>query len=146
MVLIDIGVIIDHYASDMTRTLFFGTKDPKLEKIYNIVTQAKETVLKLCRPGISVGELDQAAREIFQKEEVEQFYLHSLGHGIGLEVHEPPIMKHQGKYSSTKLQENMVITVEPGLYLPKKGGVRIEEMIQISKEGFESYLPLENVL
>lgn len=141
IVLIDIGVIVDHYASDMTRTFFYGSKDPELEKIYKLVEEAKEAALQLCKAGSRIGDLDEAVRSIFKRENVESYYLHSLGHGIGLEVHEPPILKSQGPYADKVLEENMVVTIEPGLYQAKKGGVRIEEMIQITKEGYNTFFP-----
>ena len=141
IVLIDIGVVFKCYASDMTRTLFFGPPDPLLLHWLDLVILAKQTAESLCRSGISTKELDLAARLIFKKENVEQYFIHSLGHGVGLEVHEPPRIRfdHEGGV----LQPDMVITLEPGLYLPGKGGVRYEDMIIITETGCENLFPFD---
>jgi Xaa-Pro aminopeptidase len=137
-VLIDIGVTYQHYHSDMTRTLFFGEPDPQIREIYSIVKKAQELALELCRPGIAIGEVDQAARGYIQQMGYETYFKHGLGHGIGLEVHEAPFLRNKPPYQEMLLAEGMVITVEPGIYLPNQGGVRIEDTIVINAQGHEN--------
>lgn len=138
IVLIDIGVNYEHYHSDMTRTLFFGDPDPKLVEIYHIVQQAQAAAMAQCRPGITLGALDHTARQIIADGGYDQQFTHSLGHGIGLEVHEPPTVKNKQPFDHIPLVEGMAITIEPGIYLPEIGGVRIEDTVVITKTGYES--------
>lgn len=135
IVLLDIGVTLNHYHSDMTRVFFFGNPEPELQKIYEIVKKAQISAIAQCRPGITVGEVDVVARNIIAEEGYGPRFLHSLGHGIGLEVHEAPWLRNQNPQSETILQANMVATIEPGIYLEGKGGVRIEDTIRITDYG-----------
>lgn len=143
VVLIDIGVIVDHYHSDMTRVVFFEEPHLRLSYLYQIVKQAQKAALDLCAPGTTLGELDLAAREVFKKHDLEPFFVHSLGHGIGLNTHEFPRISHQGKDAQVILQKNMVVTIEPGLYLPDIGGVRYEDMVLITEEGYRFFYPID---
>ncbi|MGL5263560.1 MAG: M24 family metallopeptidase [Candidatus Rhabdochlamydia sp.] len=143
VVLIDIGVVVDHYHSDMTRVVFFKEPHTRLSHLYQIVKQAQKAALDLCAPGITLAELDLAAREVFKKYELEPFFVHSLGHGIGLDTHEFPRISHQGKDRQVILQKNMVVTIEPGLYLPDIGGVRYEDMVLITEEGYRYFYPID---
>lgn len=136
--LIDIGVVVNGYHSDMTRVLFFGKPDPLLKKMYPIVKEAQKAALSMCRPGIAVKELDLAARHVMNKYGVEQYFIHSLGHGIGLETHEAPRIKWNGEDKEMLLKPGMVITIEPGLYFPGKGGLRYEDTIIINEQGHEN--------
>jgi Xaa-Pro aminopeptidase len=133
--LIDIGVMKDHYASDMTRVLFFGDTPEKLLEIYQVVDEAKNQAIRKCRPGVQMKEVDQAARLVIEKAGYKDYFPHSLGHGVGLEVHEWPIFK--APFEEMALQEGMVLTIEPGIYLPGIGGVRLEETIAITGDGHE---------
>lgn len=137
-VLMDIGVTLNNYNSDMTRVVFFGDPDPEILKIYDIVHKAQETALQLCRPGISVGELDTISRKVIEDAGYGEYYTHSLGHGIGLEVHEFPILKNAASYRDYTLAPGMAITIEPGIYLPDRGGVRIEDTIVITDDSYEN--------
>ncbi len=141
VVLIDIGVIYQRYASDMTRVVFFGTPDPFLVNFLDLVIAAQQEALTLCFPGTLVKDLDVKARAVFKKFDVEQYFVHSLGHSLGLEVHEPPRVRFD--VEGGILKPGMVITIEPGLYLPGKGGVRYEDMIVITETGFENLFPLD---
>lgn len=143
IVLLDLGVQLEGYASDMTRVHFFGSPDPKLEKLYRIVRLAQKAALALCTPGQKIGELDAAARREMAKEGVEELFVHSLGHGIGLEVHEFPRIKQDGVDRLLPLEPGMAITIEPGLYLPNKGGVRYEDTILITSTGHLNLYPEE---
>jgi len=143
IVLIDIGVIVDQYHSDMTRVLFFQTPDPDLEKYYQINKAAHDAALTACRPGIPIGMLDRAARDVMAAHQVEHLFVHSLGHGIGLETHEFPRIKWDGEDKDVLIEPGMVFTVEPGLYVPGKGGVRYEDTILITETGYENFYPRE---
>lgn len=136
-VLIDIGVCLNHYHSDMTRMIFFGDPDPRIKEIHAIVQQAQQAALAVCRPGTLLGELDTTAREVIASQGYGECFLHSLGHGIGLEIHEFPIIKNIQPYKEVALEAGMVVTIEPGIYLPGIGGVRIEDTIVITNEGYE---------
>ncbi len=134
-VLIDIGVKLSHYNSDMTRVVFFGEPESKMQEIYEIVKQAQEAALKLCKPGTRMGDLDMEARMWITDRGYGKEFSHGLGHGVGLEVHELPVIRSASKYDAVVLQPGMVITVEPGIYLGGLGGVRIEDAIVITEEG-----------
>lgn len=139
LVLIDIGVVKDHYHSDMTRVLFFKKTDPYLAHLYALVKESQKAALSLCRPGVKIGQLDRAAREVFKREGVEDLFIHSLGHGIGLKTHEFPRIKQDGKDKKTVLKKGMVFTIEPGLYIPGTGGVRYEDTIVITENGYTNF-------
>ncbi|MCI0381671.1 MAG: aminopeptidase P family protein [Chlamydiae bacterium] len=141
LILIDLGVVVDHYCSDMTRIHFYGSKDPVLWKMYQTVRSAQKAALKLCRPGTSLEELDLAARREMAKEGMEELFSHSLGHGVGIEIHEFPRISKDGVDKEVILERGMVITIEPGLYLPGKGGVRYEDTIVITKDGYKNFYP-----
>src|SRR3989338_4207737 len=140
-VLIDIGVVVDHYHSDMTRVLFLGPPKAKMRRLYEAVHAAQKEALKLCRPGVKVKEPDAAARRVFRKEKLLAYYPHSLGHGVGLEVHEPPRLHVKSQDKDLQLKPGMVFTVEPGLYLPSVGGVRYEDTVIITDAGYENLYP-----
>jgi len=136
VVLIDIGVVVDGYHSDMTRTLFFQGGNPTLKRYLKIVQEAQKAALDLCKPKARVGDLDKVARAVMRKEGVEHLFVHSLGHGVGLEIHEFPRISEKGKDKDVLLEEGMVITVEPGLYEPGLGGVRYEDTVIITRAGY----------
>lgn len=135
-VLVDLGVVLDSYHSDMTRVVFYGEQSSKMEKVYNSVLEAQLSALSLCKAGVSIREPYLAALKIIEDHGHE--FIHSLGHGIGLEVHEPPRLADVDGV----LEENMVITIEPGIYIPDFGGVRIEDTIVIKNNGFENLTEL----
>jgi Xaa-Pro aminopeptidase len=137
-IVVDIGVKRDGYNSDMTRNVFFGTVHPEIEKIAQIVLEAQEEAFLSAVPGISAFELDGVARAVIEEEGYGQYYTHNLGHGVGLEVHEDPYLKHDPAYRNTLLAQGMVITIEPGIYLPGIGGVRIEDTCVIEEKGARS--------
>lgn len=141
VVLIDIGVIFQRYCSDMTRVVFWGPPDRELKHWLDLVISAADAALSFCKPGVSIRALDLAARAVFQKEGVEPYFLHSLGHGVGLQVHESPRIRFDAE--DVILKPGMVITIEPGLYLLGKGGVRYEDMVVITETGFENLFSLD---
>jgi Xaa-Pro aminopeptidase len=134
-ILIDIGVNVNHYHSDMTRVPFFGKPSKKLEEIYAIVLEAQEEALKLCMPGTKISALDAAARGIIAEHGYAKNFSHSLGHGIGLEVHELPFIRGT---NDAILEAGMVLTIEPGIYLERVGGVRIEDTVVITENGHDN--------
>ncbi len=136
VVLIDIGVILNGYASDMTRMVFFGKVSKRIEEIYQIVKRAHSAALQECKEGAKVSTLDKVARKAMGKEE--KHFVHALGHGIGLDVHEYP--RISSEIRNVRLEVGMVITIEPGLYLPGVGGVRYEDMVVITKTGYRNLL------
>lgn len=137
-ILIDIGVNLEHYHSDMTRVIYFGKPDPKLLAIHGIVQQAQKLALDLCKPNITLGELDKVARNHIEEQGYGENFTHSLGHGVGLEIHEFPTIRNKPPYSAMPLSKGMVITIEPGIYLPGIGGVRIEDTVVITATGHEN--------
>jgi Xaa-Pro aminopeptidase len=139
IVLIDIGVVVDKYHSDMTRTLFWGKADPRLVLLDSTVKKAHAAALALCKSGAKVGSLEKAACQVIEKAGLQEMILHSLGHGIGLETHEFPRIKYQGEDKDVILREGMVITIEPGLYLPGVGGIRHEDTIVITPNGYKNW-------
>jgi len=134
-VLIDIGVKLNNYHSDMTRTVSFGKPDPKMAEIYEIVREAQSRALSLCKPGTMLEALDKAARELITKKGYGEAFSHRLGHGVGLEIHELPVIKQMETGNKLSLVPGMVLTIEPGIYLPGVGGVRIEDTVAITEEG-----------
>lgn len=136
LVVIDYGARADGYASDQTRTLYLGNgKDPKQKKeIYRVVQEAQQEAISAIRPGIEAREVDRAARSRITKSGWGDHFLHSTGHGVGLAVHEAPTISED---SRTMLEPGMVFTVEPGVYLPGVGGVRIEDMVVVTESGAE---------
>ena len=133
IILIDMGCEYEGYNSDLTRTFFLHSIDPYFENVYNIVKKAQEAACKAVKPGISTAKLDAVARDIIKAEGFGENFGHSLGHGFGLEVHELPAVKDE----EFKLKKNMTITIEPGVYIPEKGGVRIEDMVLVTSDGSE---------
>jgi Xaa-Pro aminopeptidase len=131
-VLIDWGASGGSYMSDLTRVLVTGKIPPKLERIYRVVLSAQEKAIAAIRAGVSCHDVDQVARGVIAKAGFGKQFGHGLGHGIGLEIHEAPRLA-AGQH--VKLEAGMVVTVEPGIYLPGWGGVRIEDDVLVTKEG-----------
>ncbi len=139
IVLIDIGVVVDDYNSDMTRVLFFGKADPRLVFIDTVVKKAHAAALALCKSGAKIEDLDLAARQVAIEAGLKDLLAHSLGHGVGLEVHEYPRLSYQGDDPLVLLEEGMCVTIEPGLYLPGVGGVRHEDTVVVTKKGYQNF-------
>ena len=143
LILIDFGARFQGYHSDQTCTVVCGKPSSKQEKIYQVVKEAHDKAIEIIRPGISIQEVDEAARNHIQKNGYDEYFGHGTGHGIGLAVHEDPVVNRENK---DLLQEGMVFTVEPGIYIPDWGGVRIEDMIQVTSQGAEVLTRLSNEL
>jgi Xaa-Pro aminopeptidase len=129
-IVIDIGAKIGGYNSDLTRTLFLGNPDPVFERIYHIILEAQRAALEGIREGMSGEEADALSREVIERAGFGSAFGHGLGHGIGLAPHENPRL---GLGSSHILSEGMVFTIEPGIYLPDWGGVRVEDVVVLEK-------------
>lgn len=132
-VLMDFGAVIDGWHSDMTRTFFVGEPTDKERKAYETVLKAQLAALDAVKPGMEAKELDKAARDIIDATEFKNTFGHSLGHGVGMEIHEAPRVS---KKSDEYLDPGMVITVEPGIYLAGEFGIRIEDMGVMTEDGF----------
>jgi Xaa-Pro aminopeptidase len=133
-VLIDWGAVANLYRSDLTRVLITGKIQSKLAKVYDVVLAAQQTAIGALKPGVMVSEVDRIAREVIEKAGMGPNFNHGLGHGIGLDIHEAPRL---GKNHDRPLQPGMVVTVEPGVYFPGWGGVRIEDDVLITRDGHE---------
>lgn len=133
-VLVDMGIDIDGYKSDLTRMFFLGKMPDLYGKIYAAVSQAQSLAIAKIRPGVKAADVDFAARSYLESLDLAKYFGHSLGHGVGLDIHESPRLSGQ---SGAVLSEGMVITVEPGVYIPGMFGVRLEEMVLVTKSGCE---------
>ncbi|MFZ5644045.1 MAG: M24 family metallopeptidase [Bacillota bacterium] len=132
LVTLDFGAVLEWYNSDITRTIAVGEKNEEQQKIYNIVLEAQLSGISSVRPGIPASEVDRAARKVIEDHGYGEFFGHSTGHGLGLKVHENPRLSAK---DDTELKPGMIITVEPGIYLPGWGGVRIEDTVLVTGHG-----------
>lgn len=133
MVTLDFGACYNGYMSDITRTVWLGSPPEKLIDVWNAVYEAQRESKAAVRAGLSCRELDAVHRAVFEKHGLSGYIRHSLGHGVGLAIHEEPRISRN---SDVTLRENMVITIEPGLYLPGLGGVRTEDMVLVTENGY----------
>jgi len=134
LLMIDVGAKYRSYCTDITRTFVLGKPSEKHIKIFRSVKLAQEWAFSILRSGIEAWKADRKAREILEKEELKKYFVHSLGHGVGLEIHEPPTLRPG---NSEVLNEGNVVTVEPGVYIPRFGGFRIEDTVVIRKSHAE---------
>jgi Xaa-Pro aminopeptidase len=135
LVIIDMGSFVDGFASDMTRTLSIGPPSAEGQRVYEAVLEAQEAALAVARAGLTTTELDAAARTSLAKHGLAEAFAHGLGHGLGLEIHEWPRLSQNTR---DVLPENCVVTIEPGVYLPGRLGVRIEDVIVLRPDGFDN--------
>jgi Xaa-Pro aminopeptidase len=134
LVVFDLGVILGHYCSDMTRTVFLGRAPRRIREWYRTVDEARAAAVAAVKPGVPCGEVDAAARNVLKKSGLDQYFVHSTGHGLGLEVHEDPRV---ARSQSIRLEAGNVITIEPGIYVEDVGGIRIEDDVAVRFEGSE---------
>lgn len=134
-VLLDFGAVVDGWHSDMTRTFCVGKPDDEMIKVYNTVLTAQTKAIAAVKSGVSGKELDKAARDVIKNAGYGEYFGHALGHGVGMEIHEAPTASPS---SDDILAENMIVTVEPGIYIPGKFGVRIEDFVVVKNDGFEN--------
>jgi Xaa-Pro aminopeptidase len=137
-IILDYGVILAGYCSDMTRTVHAGPVSRAHRRMYEAVREAQLASIAAVKPGVATGEVDHAGREVLKKAGVEAFFTHSTGHGVGIEVHEAPRL---ARGQTQKLAPGMVVTIEPGIYIPEEGGVRIEDMVLVTETGHEVLTP-----
>jgi Xaa-Pro aminopeptidase len=148
-VTLDFGIIHKGYCSDMTRTVFLGKPRPDERRAYEAVLEAQENAVNAVAAGVSCAEVDEAARSVLRREGLAEAFMHSTGHGVGLEIHEQPRV---GAGQSTRLQPGMVITIEPGIYLAGKFGIRgnfgirIEDMVAVTRSGGQVLTPAPKAL
>ncbi|MBP2621686.1 M24 family metallopeptidase [Streptococcus panodentis] len=136
LLLFDLGCMVNGYASDMTRTVAVGQPDQFKKEIYQLTLEAQQAALDFIKPGVTAHEVDRAARQVIEKAGYGEYFNHRLGHGIGMDVHEfPSIMEG----NDLVIEEGMCFSVEPGIYIPGKVGVRIEDCGHVTKNGFELF-------
>jgi len=133
--IIDFGGKIGGYTADITRTVAIGTDNPEWKEIYEVVKEANTAARRLARPDVKAEDVDRAARSVIEKAGYGEYFTHRTGHGLGLDVHEPPYIVAGDK---TPLQPGMTFTIEPGIYIPGKYGVRIEDDVLITEDGCET--------
>jgi len=128
LVVLDLGAILRHYCSDLTRTVYIGRAPGKVRKWYRAVEQAQQAALEALHAGATAGEVDRAARRTLDRSRLGQYFVHSTGHGLGIEVHETPRL---GRKQTQKIRAGNVVTLEPGIYLEGVGGIRIEDDVAV---------------
>ncbi|MGE5647819.1 MAG: M24 family metallopeptidase [Acidobacteriota bacterium] len=143
LLLIDMGASREGYASDMTRMAFAGRPGPKVRAVYRAVLEAQLAAIGAVKPGVTAGSVDRAARRVLRAAGMERAFVHSTGHGLGLEIHEGPRL---GRQENTPLAEGMAITIEPGAYFEGFGGIRIEDTVVVTSSGCEVLTPTSKEL
>ena len=143
LVVVDMGAFQDGYASDMTRMLFIGRPTARVKRTYRAVLEAQLAAIDRVRAGVPAAQVDRAARRVLQEYGLDRAFVHSTGHGLGMEIHEPPRI---GKRDKTVLQEGMAITIEPGVYLEGFGGIRIEDTVVVTAGECEILTPTSKKL
>jgi Xaa-Pro aminopeptidase len=133
-VVLDFGGTIEGYYSDITRTLAVGEPEPEMRAAYDAVRAAQESGVQAVQPGTTTGAVDRTTRGSLEQAGYGPYFVHRTGHGLGLEVHEPPYLVSGDE---TVLQPGMVFSVEPGVYLPGRFGVRIEDIVVVTPDGVE---------
>jgi len=133
IIYIDMGARYRGYCADLTRTFFLGTPNKRLKKIYDIVLAVQKKQIALVRAGASCAVLDQKGRNLLKKYRLGKYFTHSTGHGVGLKIHQKPRISYKSK---EVLKAGQVITIEPGVYIKGLGGVRIEDMLIVTKNGY----------
>lgn len=135
LVLLDFGYYYQNYTFDITRTVYVGKASSKVKELYQIVLEALNETTEILKPGLQIAQIYQQTINVFKKYQLEQYFTHGIGHGIGLSIHELPAL---GSQSDEQLKSGEVITIEPGLYVPEIGGIRIENDILITNDGFKN--------
>jgi Xaa-Pro aminopeptidase len=139
-VVCDFGVILAAYCSDRTRTVHVGHPSAEARQLYDAVLEAQQTAIAVVRPGVTAAEVDGAARRVLRRHKLTRYFTHSIGHGLGLEIHEAPKLAAGENHP---LEPGMVVTIEPGVYVPGKWGVRIEDVVLVTPSGCEVLAPTD---
>jgi Xaa-Pro aminopeptidase len=132
LIVIDFGAIYNGYCSDLTKTIGLGIMAEPFKKTYKTIYNAQQEAIKFVKDGVRLSDIDKKARELLEKSGMSYFFTHGVGHGIGMLVHEPPKLIPDTKGNALK---NMVFTIEPGIYIPGKYGIRIENMVIPNQNG-----------
>lgn len=140
---LDFGIILSGYCSDMTRTVYLGKPSPEERNAYETVLEAQETAVAAVSAGVRCGDVDEAARGVLRRAGMAEAFSHSTGHGVGLEIHEPPRI---GAAQTARLLPGMVVTIEPGVYWAGKFGIRIEDMVAVTQTGGQVLTPAPKAL
>ena len=138
LLLVDMGAMLQGYCSDMTRTVHLGTPPKRIREMYNAVLEAQLAGIAAVRPGVTAGKIDVVTRRVLKQHGLDKAFVHSTGHGLGLEIHEAPRL---GKKDPTKLAPGMAITIEPGVYLEGFAGIRIEDTVLVTETGCDVLTP-----
>jgi Xaa-Pro aminopeptidase len=142
-VVCDFGVILAGYCSDRTRTVHVGRPSGEARQLFTSVLEAQQAAIAAVRPGVTAAEVDGAARRVLRRRKLARYFTHSTGHGLGLEIHEAPRLAAE---QTQKLEAGMVVTIEPGVYVPGKWGVRIEDVVLVTSSGCEVLTPTDKEL
>jgi Xaa-Pro aminopeptidase len=142
-VILDFGCTVDGYHSDMTRTVFVGEPGTRMRKAYAAVLEARDAAVSQVRSGVRSSVLDGVARRTLARHGFDKYFIHSLGHGLGLSIHEPPRISPM---STERLEAGNTVTIEPGVYLPGIGGIRIEDMVLVTSNGCEMLSSIPRIL
>ncbi len=134
VIMVDIGCNLNKYNSDLTRIIIMGKIKPRMKNIYDIVRRAQAMAIDVIRPGERIAKVDSAARQYIRHNGFGKYFGHALGHGVGMEIHEKPTISGIGE---GRLRPGMVFTVEPAIYIPKFGGIRVEDMVLVTDKGCE---------
>ena len=134
LVVLDLGAILGHYRSDMTRTVHLGRASKRVQAWYRSVQEAQQAAVATVKAGVTCGEVDAAAREVLRRDGLDRYFVHSTGHGLGLEVHEDPRVARD---QAVRLEPRNVITIEPGIYMEGVGGIRIEDDVVVQQASNE---------
>jgi Xaa-Pro aminopeptidase len=132
VVVLDFGGRLDAYCSDITRTVIVGEPPTEFDRVHDVVRQAQQAAFEAVRPGATAEDIDRAARDVIDHAGYSEWFIHRTGHGIGLELHEPPYIVSGNR---TKLEAGMTFSIEPGVYLPDRFGVRIEDIVAVTADG-----------
>jgi len=138
LLLIDMGASLEGYCSDMTRTIHLGKPPQRIREMYRAVLESQLAGIDAVRPGVTAGQVDAAARNVLRKHKLDEYFVHSTGHGLGLEIHEAPRLDSK---DPTKLEAGMAITIEPGAYIEGLTGIRIEDTVLVTRTGCEVLTP-----
>ena len=133
IVLLDLGNTYEGYSSDITRTFSFSPSEEQ-EKVFSVLLEAQREAIEMVKPGVKVSDLEKRVREILREHDLDKYFIHALGHGVGIDVHEPPRVSSTGE---DVLEVGEVITIEPGVYIPGKWGIRVENMVVVREDGFQ---------
>ena len=143
LLLVDMGAVHEGYSGDMTRTVFVGRPGSRVKRLYASVLESQQAALAAVREGVAAGSVDRAARRVLKAHRLDRAFVHACGHGLGLEIHEPPRL---GRGERTRLKAGMAITIEPGVYLQEFGGIRIEDTVIVTRNGCEILTPTSKEL